>query len=301
MDIARSESEVPALEDEAEVVPLATDDAAETVPVNEGGLADEECALPVASGDAEETARVSEIERTDEPPTLPVAVGDAKEAARIDEIKLQDEVRALPSAASDAAGKARTSELEQQDKECAREIAAEINQAQESPAVTMRGEWQRLQARPDEVRKAHRIYAEQEREAFLAVDAFVDKYGDDAIPIASDDLQRVVTRRAMIAAANRALRQRREELRVLREEELVRQQLADFQRQTEQQARALQQRVKLAALERRRVRRAGLWRSSAARTAKTKKLLGLRNARRTPRPRMPKSGVRTSRQRRMKM
>ncbi|KAL7287826.1 hypothetical protein TKK_0018199 [Trichogramma kaykai] len=111
MDIARSEPTMPALEEEAEVVPLAAGDAAETVPIDEVGPQNEER-------------------------TLPVAVGDAEKAARVGEIELQT---------------SQVVELEQQDKECARKIAIEINQAREDLTVTMRGEWQRLQARLDEI------------------------------------------------------------------------------------------------------------------------------------------------------
>ncbi|KAL7287444.1 hypothetical protein TKK_0018551 [Trichogramma kaykai] len=113
--------------------------------------------------------------------------------------------------------------------------------------------WQSVRARVEAARAAHREAAGLLHEAFSAFDRFVEQHGRNANGEVPAYMRLIATKRAMDAAGRRVLEQRRQQRLAEREEERVRQEVIAFQQATEQRARELQQRLRLAALECRRV------------------------------------------------
>ncbi|CAB0042489.1 unnamed protein product [Trichogramma brassicae] len=114
--------------------------------------------------------------------------------------------------------------------------------------------WQAVRARIEAARAAHREAAGLLRESFAEFDRFVEQHGRNANDEVPAFARLIATKRAMDAAGRRVLEQRRQQRIAELEEERVRQEVVAFQQATEQRARELQQRLRLAALECRRVR-----------------------------------------------
>ncbi|CAB0031167.1 unnamed protein product [Trichogramma brassicae] len=130
-----------------------------------------------------------------------------------------------------------------------------VNEEQAIPDEDdVRALWQSVRARVESARAAHREAAGLLLESFSEFDRFVEQHGRNANGEVPGFARLIATKRAMDAAGRRVLEQRRQQRLAELQEERARQEVIAFQQATEQRARELQQRLRLAALECRRVR-----------------------------------------------
>ncbi|CAB0043595.1 unnamed protein product [Trichogramma brassicae] len=129
-----------------------------------------------------------------------------------------------------------------------------VEEEREAPdEVNVQALWDAVRARIEAARVAHREAAGLLQESFAAFDQFVEQHGRASNEEIPRYARLIATKRAMDAAGRRVLDQRREQRIAEQQEERARQEVAAFQRATEQRARELQERLRLAALKRRRV------------------------------------------------
>ncbi|KAL7295101.1 hypothetical protein TKK_0011569 [Trichogramma kaykai] len=147
------------------------------------------------------------------------------------------------------------SEEQRDDRDEQRDPGDVVNEEQAIPDEDdVQALWQSVRARVEAARAAHREAAGLLHASFSAFDRFVKQHGRNANGEVPAYVRLIATKRAMDAAGRRVLEQRRQQRIAELEEERARQEVIAFQQATEQRARQLQQRLRLAALECRRVR-----------------------------------------------